>query len=253
MRAERTQYDGRKFLPPSRIWQSIWDGYSGILLPHKSWATMPKSWLRLARLRLHVSGLINHNLNIRTLYVSIGEHFAHDSNYSINILARHLHQALAVEQKDPPPVMFFQSDNCWRENKNIFVFGFFAVLLLKRWTKVIYFGNLPQGHTHTDIDQLCVPLVLALKTFDLLNGLQRSVSQLVQSAYNNPPCIKHINNIKDYRSWLLPYVPTLEGHSVPHLFRFSLNEAGAVEMVWKDYSVTSKCSSNMKTILMENR
>ncbi len=243
MQAERTQYDGRKVLSPLKIWQQMWDGYSGILLPHKNWANMPKSWLRLARLRLHVSGLINHNIKVKTLFVSIAEHFPHDSNYSINILAHHLHYALAVEQKQPPPVMFFQSDNCWRENKNIYVFGFFAVLLLQRWTKAIYFGNLPQGHTHTDIDQLCVPLVLALKTFDLLDGTNNRVNQLVASAYSDPPAVQYIHNIKDYRSWLAPFLPLLEGHSTPHLFRFTLNSDGAVEMMWKDYSVTSKYKS----------
>lgn len=236
------------------FWQIIWDGYSGILIPHIAWSDFPKSWLRLARLRLQISGLINHNLGKRKLFVSVAQQYLHDSNYSINLIAIHLGEQLQAGNS-LPPALVFQSDNCWRENKNIFVFGFFAVLLLNRATNVVYFICLPQGHTHTDIDQENVPVAKGLKTHDLPTGNSKDVSEYISACYENPPEVKMIRSIYNYRDWLSPYLPKLTGHTKPHVFCFFVNGTGAVEMQWRDFTSTDetwKCGHDDKPIIILN-
>lgn len=234
---ERLTYDTRKTFDCTILWQTIWDGYSGVLIPHIAWGNFPKSWLRLPRLRLQVSGVINHNLGVKELYISIAQQFDHDSNYSMNLLGIHLSKQIANGHTIPSKLVF-QSDNCWRENKNIFLLGFFAVILLKNLTKDIYFICLLQGHTHTDIDQQNVPFAKGLKSFNLKTGTPEDVQTYVNNCYSKAPSVHYVSTIWDLKSWLSPYLPKLTGHTKPHVFWLTCNAEGHVVMRWRDFTST---------------
>ena len=45
-----------------------------------------------------------------------------------------------------------------------------------------------------------------------------------------------LESVFDVRSWLLPYIDELQGHSQPHCFRFTLNKDGMAEMHYKKWS-----------------
>ena len=45
-----------------------------------------------------------------------------------------------------------------------------------------------------------------------------------------------LESVYDVRSWLLPYIDELQGHSQPHCFRFTLNQDGKSEMHYKKWS-----------------
>ena len=97
--------------------------------------------------------------------------YPHDSNLTGNVLLQILRQHCPL-----PSCLYLQFDNCYRENKNKFIFGLCALLVeLKIVKKVSIFESkklfllyivyilvhiqvkvnfLPVGHTHEDVDQL---------------------------------------------------------------------------------------------------
>ena len=143
-----------------------------------------KSACNLWVLRTHLTGAIAHG---RRSYAFLDVHlWPHDSNLTTNILLQ-----ILVRQEQLPPTLYLQLDNCYRENKNQFLFGFIALLVHHRIFKEVsyihmhtcrilypslnfeyyillqYFillsticlcpqievGFLMVGHTHEDIDQ----------------------------------------------------------------------------------------------------
>lgn len=76
-------------------------------------------------LRTHITGVIVHG---RRSYAFVDLNlWPHDSNLTINVLL----QVLEREAREGPlpPKLYLQLDNCWRENKNKFVFAFLAMLV----------------------------------------------------------------------------------------------------------------------------
>lgn len=50
--------------------------------------------------------------------------------------------------------LYLQADNCWSENKNVFMLGFLSLLVALDIFQKIYLSFLLVGHTHEDIYQL---------------------------------------------------------------------------------------------------
>lgn len=92
-------------------------------LPHLDMKN--KSLANMWVLRTHVTGALVHG---RRNYAFVDVNlFPHDSNLTINVL---LHILLKEAKERPlPPTLYLQLDNCWRENKNRYVFGFLAMLV----------------------------------------------------------------------------------------------------------------------------
>jgi hypothetical protein len=89
-------------------------------LPHfiRKSKTASNMWV----LRTHVTGAIVHG---RRSYAFIDVHlWPHDSNLTINVL-----QNIILNEKELPPTLYLQLDNCYRENKNQFLFGYLALLV----------------------------------------------------------------------------------------------------------------------------
>ena len=71
----------------------------------------------------------------------------------------------------------------------------------------------------------------ALKRVDAttLEALRR----LISSSYTPHPSTVHMENIYDFKTWIRPFVATFQNHGSPHVFRFTKNERGEVEMVYR--------------------
>ena len=80
--------------------------------------------------------------------------YAHDPNYTISVLTK----VLSMQKHKLPRKLRLQLDNCFKENKNKAVFTFLALLVEIHMFDEIIVGFLMVGHTHTDIDQVCVIL-----------------------------------------------------------------------------------------------
>ena len=84
-------------------------------------------------LRTHVTGVLVHG---RRSYAFVDtQMWPHDSNLSMNILLAILVDQCKVDGL--PPTLFLQLDNCFRENKNQYVFGFLALLVQKKIFKEV--------------------------------------------------------------------------------------------------------------------
>ena len=100
-------------------------------LPHFTRKT--KSACNMWVLRTHITGAIVHG---RRSFAFIDVHlWPHDSNLTINILLNILMQ---LSDDNLPPVLYLQLDNCYRENKNQFVFGFLALLVQLKVFKEVW-------------------------------------------------------------------------------------------------------------------
>ena len=91
-----------------------------LLVPNlRRWA---KSYASAWRLRTHLTGVINHGREVLGLFDLF--QWPHDSNLTMNVLLRVLERCDYL-----PDVLYFQMDNCFRENKNQFVFVFLGILV----------------------------------------------------------------------------------------------------------------------------
>jgi hypothetical protein len=89
---------------------------------------MPGGSERLLLLKTHLVGALVHEPVRQAAVFDCIELWPHDSNLSIECLMR----TLLLAQQPLPAVLNVQFDNCWRENKNQKVFGFFAFLIKKK-------------------------------------------------------------------------------------------------------------------------
>ena len=91
-----------------------------LLVPNlRHWA---KSYSSAWRLRTHLTGVINHGREVFGLFDLF--QWPHDSKLTMNVLLRVLVRCDYI-----PDVLYLQMDNCFRENKNQFVFVFLGVLV----------------------------------------------------------------------------------------------------------------------------
>ena len=90
-----------------------------------------KSTANLQKLRTHLVGAIVHSglCPMGKEYFGVFDLFQwkHDSNLTMNIILIVLQ--LVNSRFGLPPVLNLQLDNCWRENKNKFVFTFLSLLV----------------------------------------------------------------------------------------------------------------------------
>eukprot|EP00112_Aurelia_sp_Birch-Aquarium-sp1_P005746 Seg1651.1 transcript_id=Seg1651.1/GoldUCD/mRNA.D3Y31 product="hypothetical protein" protein_id=Seg1651.1/GoldUCD/D3Y31 len=99
----------------------------------------------------HITGVLSHASKYPVQYIDCQE-WSHDSDHTMNVLFK----TLADISKDGhlPPTLYLQMDNCWRENKNVYVLGACALLVKLKVLKKIQLSFLMVGHTHEDIDQV---------------------------------------------------------------------------------------------------
>ena len=83
-------------------------------------------------MKTHITGALVHG---RRSYAYVDLHlWPHDSNLTINVLLN----VLFSQRKELSDVLYLQLDNCFRENKNQYVFGFLALLVQHGIFKEVY-------------------------------------------------------------------------------------------------------------------
>ena len=68
-----------------------------------------------------------------------------------------------------PRKLYVQMDNCWRENKNKYVFAYMSDLVVKGVFDEVTVSFLIKGHTHFDPDQVFSRVATKLKVTDALD------------------------------------------------------------------------------------
>ena len=141
-----------------------------------------------------------------------------------------------------PPELCLQVDGA-SDNKASVVFMFMEWLVRTRVFTSVVVSFLMVGHTHNDADQQFVPL-----TYELRKSVIKSLSDYlaaIKTAYKDPPkAVRHVQAIHDFTEWLkVDFGERFAGFARrtpdaerPHQFTFELDDSGAVQMNYKQFS-----------------
>ena len=101
--------------------------------------------------KTHLCGVLVYGLALYT-HIWVDAHHKHDSNQVVTSIMKVLSD---VRQRRGTfsPLLQIQANNCGRENKNKYVFGFCATLVGLGYFSEVQLSFLIIGHTHEDIDQ----------------------------------------------------------------------------------------------------
>ena len=183
----------------------------------------PKGWLSIKRFPVLCAGLINHSWKYKQFTWFLPT-IKQDPNLVITMLWLNLVEGY-TSGKRRAPILYLQADNCGKENKNVYVFYFLAVLIYHKIFLDVYMSFLPVGHTHEDIDRMfSFPRnAFSGSNCDTLDDLIRFI---VPSAFHvvDKPVNRLHPNLFNWKDWMRPYLPDLRGHSGPKLFHFFKSE-----------------------------
>ncbi|XP_030848478.1 uncharacterized protein LOC115927151 [Strongylocentrotus purpuratus] len=192
----------------------------------------PKALSHTDQLNTHITGAIVHGRGQHT-YIDVKE-YPHDSNLTINIIL-----SILIRYADSlPPTLYLQLDNTARENKNRHVFAFLSLLVELNIFKKIKVGFLMVGHTHEDVDQFFSRISTHLKKHSITTFPK--LLQAIPASFNTHTMTtaQRILHIFDVRDWLLPHQHSMAYHSKPHIFKFTLDQAGKATLQTKDWSTS---------------
>ena len=97
-------------------------------------------------------GCLEHRSSKKLWIHTMTEEFLTGANHIIEVI----HRALTARKSETgrlTEVLYLQVDNCTRENKNRYLFGYLELLVALGVFMEVEVSFLPVGHTHTDIDQ----------------------------------------------------------------------------------------------------
>ena len=102
--------------------------------------------------KVHVFGLRNYDLDKLLIYLHL-DWWVHDSNMHISFLFCHfrkLHSHGLLR-----PNLIITLDNCWKDNKNRWLFAFFGLLVANKWVLTVLIMYLMSRHSHNMVDYEC--------------------------------------------------------------------------------------------------
>ncbi|XP_052213079.1 uncharacterized protein LOC127831989 [Dreissena polymorpha] len=192
-------------------------------LPHFA-GRNPKNLNPVDLLHTHVTEVLSHGHGSFHAYVDIGE-YPHDPNLTINIILKELLRQAKESNNFLPPILYIQADNCWRENKNRYVFSFLQLLVSERIFNEVHMSFLIVGHTHEDIDARfsMISRTLGSKDAEIFEDLLK----ILQSA-------ERVTKIFDVKKWLEPNLNVAQHATQPLHYKF-VNVEGIVNFFYKDY------------------
>ena len=166
-----------------------------------------------------------------------------------------LHGAEARESSLPPPleqqlsgiplspILNVQMDNATSDNKNIFVFCFWSLLVANKIFRVVYVNFMIAGHTHDDIDVLFGRWSMALKkeSFPTIPPLMKSFMDI-----ETVPTIPHfIEEVPNFKKFIENGIPngenTLLGHTKVQQFKIYVDAMGCPVMKYKLLCTDDDC------------
>lgn len=206
---------------------------SDAILPHYVPFVKNVSCHALAEMR--IVGLQD-SLDNNLCYVHT-EDLAKDSNLTITVILEYLkiHEEL-------PPTLYLQLDNCSRENKNQYVFGFAGWLVQHDVFEQVKISFLMVGHTHDHIDQFFSVLqkYLNLKGAKTVEHLMAGL----QDAHKEHNVIPELlNDVVLFREFISKYLLGMHNHTKPHHFHLrkvknvvQLRSKFLSNTLWSDWS-----------------
>ena len=141
----------------------------------------------------------------------------------------------SIEAQLLPSVLHIQMDNSWRENKNIYLFCFWSLLVARRIVKEVVVSFMIVGHMHDNIDAL-----FRRWSMELLDKDHPTLPLLMQSyiSMEEAPFIPNlIKEVPDFKAYVRPYIgmnkKQLVGHSNGRQYKFFVDDNGWPIMQYK--------------------
>ena len=193
------------------------DRMSAIQVPHIP--QQPKSWMVLSRPRYEVIA-VHDPTNGNDLWHGLNC-FDHDSNITLTILYQKLRDLREVGKLAPNLILHF--DNCFRENKNIYIYAFCTLLIHIGWVRTIEIFYLPPGHTHAEEDRIFSPLGKGKKVYQCSTP-EEFRKYFLPSCYKGRPSSKPrdhlIGFVWNWKDWISPYIRHVQNHSYHRAYQF---------------------------------
>lgn len=205
-------------------WTSILTDWSNpFLLPHAH--ERPKGWLSMKRLKYHLFGLVNYATKQLVYYPHL-DNWKHDANLHISFLFVYLRQ-LSDENMLGNNLML-QMDNCWKDNKNKWFFGFMTHLVESRWFKSVEIYYLPPGHSHDMVDRECFrPLGHQMRSLCSFWTPEQFRSVFVARAFKKQrrkPVFLDNVAVWDWKKWMEPAITKMNGQSFQRAFQITFQD-----------------------------
>lgn len=197
------------------------------------------------QLKFKTTGVLVHGIGGYYVYVA-DPTVPSNANFNLECLFQTLVdlQDRVAKEELPcfPPELCLQVDGA-SDNKAAVMFMFMEWLVRTRVFTSVVVSFLMVGHTHNDADQQFVPL-----TYELRKRVIKSLSDYlaaIKAAYKDPPkAVRHVQAIHDFTAWLkVDFGEQFSGFARrtpdaerPHQFTFELDDSGAVQMNYKQFS-----------------
>ena len=111
-----------------------------------------KKSANLEKLTVNAVGTINHS-SLERDYMFFLDEYKKNPNLILTCFYLHILKHFQYSASHPP-ILWLQSDNCFKENKNQWMLAFSTWLVHLGWFQEVMIFMLPSGHTHIDINQM---------------------------------------------------------------------------------------------------
>ena len=165
------------------------------------------------------------------------------SNWSLQCLSFALQELAkskiySSSEQGLPKTIFVQMDNCAGDNKNKFVFGYFASLVANGTFDTVVVSFLLVGHTHEDVDQIFSIIAKKLRKHAsiTLTEFDKLLRKALKKAARKRVRVHRFPGTMDFRSWVNPCVDSeLAGYSVPCTFVFECDSSSGTRVAVMKY------------------
>ncbi len=190
---ERLEYRRKRnnaIREPSKYCSLIMDGadQSAYGLPHFTTTTKD---VKGQSMKVRLIGVLQHaSTNTLRLYTMTEEHKT-GANHIIESLHRALNDMAMTNSLSQ--CLYIQADNCFRENKNRYLFAYAESMVAWKLFDEVEVAFLPKGHTHEDIDQSFSTTSKALAHENAVT--LQDMHEVLRKVYNKNTQVSHIKHI----------------------------------------------------------
>ena len=125
------------------------------------------------------------------------EDIAGDPNWTIESLYQIFKREEQKRAAGLPRILYLQLDNCFRENKNTYLFAWLSWLVERSVFDHVFVSFLPTGHTHFDCDQFASRIAVALKFLNV-----KTVEEYIDAIrqyWGTPVCVQWVDEVMDIK------------------------------------------------------
>lgn len=206
-------------------------------MPHH--CKQPKGWMTKKRLKYQLFGLYNHGAKEVTLFPHF-EYWHHTANLNISFIFCYLRK-LKEEGKLGRNLML-QFDNCWRDNKNKWLFGFLSLLNDHDWFNRVEVYFLKPGHSHDMVDALCFsPLGQQARDTYTYWTPDEFQFHFIHRAFRHrrKPQFLDPALVWDWQEWMAPELRNMRQQSFQRAYLFTKQPGAGAVMFYKKHLLKS--------------